>query len=425
MAQEGRMDERLKYVSERAKVADLPLSFPGKVLADAKGGRLFIADSNHNRIVVTKLDGTLITTIGTGARGAADGPFDRATFNRPQGLALDAGQNGDEGALYVADTENQLVRKVDLKTRTVTTIAGAGRQPHANPGEDSAPPARSVALYSPWDLQLVSRRLYIAMAGSHQIWRLNLTTNTISVFAGSGREARANGSRQTAAFAQPSGLTGDGTTLYVADAESNVIRSVDLARGAKPSADDEPKTEVDGEGLPLVLPPKGQMTPLDEDETKAVASVKPPPPTAPQVSTLAGGDLSGSGDEDGTGDAVRLQHPLGVLYVEGYGVFIADTYNHKIKLLDPLTRAVKTVAGTGKPGQVDGDHASFDEPGGLSYANGKLYVADTNNHAIRVVDPATGRTSTLTLRGLAPPAASPSPPDANAPRGIKPQVKIE
>jgi sugar lactone lactonase YvrE len=421
------MDGRLKSASERAKVADLPLAFPGKVLADAKGGRLFIADSNHNRIVVTKLDGTLITTIGTGARGAADGAFDRATFNRPQGLALDAGQNGDEDALYVADTENHLVRKVDLKTRTVTAIAGTGRQSHVNPSEDgaSATLARNVALNSPWDLQLVSRRLYIAMAGSHQIWRLNLTTNTISVFAGSGREARADGSRQTAAFAQPSGLTGDGTTLYVADAESNVICSVDLARGAKSSADDEPKTEVDGEGLPLILPPRGEMSPLDEDETKAVASVNPVATTAPQVSTLAGGDLFDSGDEDGAGDAVRLQHPLGVLYVEGYGVFITDTYNHKIKLLDPLTRTVKTVAGTGKPGQVDGDHASFYEPGGLSYADGKLYIADTNNHAIRVVDPATGKTSTLTLRGLAPPAASPSSPDANPPRGIKPQGKID
>jgi hypothetical protein len=167
------------------------------------------------------------------------------------------------------------------------------------------------------------------------------------------------------------------------------------------------------------------MSPLDEDETKAVASVNPVATTAPQVSTLAGGDLFDSGDEDGAGDAVRLQHPLGVLYVEGYGVFITDTYNHKIKLLDPLARTVKTVAGTGKPGQVDGDHASFYEPGGLSYADGKLYIADTNNHAIRVVDPATGKTSTLTLRGLAPPAVSPSSPDANPPRGIKPQGKID
>jgi hypothetical protein len=144
------------------------------------------------------------------------------------------------------------------------------------------------------------------------------------------------------------------------------------------------------------------------------------------VVTLAGGDLFDFGDEDGEGDAVRLQHPLGVRYVEGYGVFIADTYNHKIKLLDPATRAVKTVAGTGKPGQADGERASFYEPGGLSYAAGKLYVADTDNHAIRVVDPATGKTSTLMLRGLAPPASpSNANSDANAVSPLTQEFKVE
>ena len=115
-------EEPLKLVLERAKVGDLPLAFPGKVLADARNDRLFIADSNHNRIVITKLDGTLVETIGTGERGCRDGPFEKATFYRPQGMALD----GD--TLYIADTENHLIRKVNLKARTVETIAGTGRQ---------------------------------------------------------------------------------------------------------------------------------------------------------------------------------------------------------------------------------------------------------------------------------------------------------
>ena len=76
----------------------MPLAFPGKLLADARGDRLFVADSNHNRVVVTRLDGTLLYTVGAGPSGARDGAFDVATFQRPQGLALD----GD--ALYVADT---------------------------------------------------------------------------------------------------------------------------------------------------------------------------------------------------------------------------------------------------------------------------------------------------------------------------------
>src|SRR4029078_1287723 len=311
---------------------------------DAKTDRLFIADSNHNRIVVAKLDGTLVATIATGDTGAPDGSCDKATFYRPQGLALD----GD--SLYVADTENHLIRRVDLKTRNVETIAGTGQQTHEY---FKSGPARSVALSSPWDLQLVGRVLYIAMAGPHQIWQLDLDKNEVSTFAGSGREARLDGPLRDSGFAQPSGLANDGKNLYVADSESNIIRAIDINGGA--------------------------------------------------VKTLVGGDLFEFGDVDGTGDDVRLQHPLG-LASYGNKILIADTYNHKIKELDPKQDKVTTFLGTGKPGQADGTAPSFYEPGGLSLANGNLYVADTNNHAIRVVDLKTKRVSTLRLNGLTPPA---------------------
>ena len=343
----GELNEQpLSLILERAKVGDLPLAFPGKVLADPNSNRLFIADSNHNRLVVTKLDGTFIETIGTGAAGAEDGPFDKATFYRPQGLAL----GGD--LLYVADTSNHLVRAVNLKTRTVETVAGTGKQTHEYFKEG---PARSISLSSPWDLQLVGQTLYIAMAGPHQIWQLDLKSNGVSTFAGSGREARLDGSLLKSGFAQPSGMASDGKQLYVADSESNIIRAIDLTEG--------------------------------------------------QVRTLVGGDLFEFGDVDATGDEVRLQHPLGlVLY--GDKVLIADTYNHKIKELDPKRQKVTTFLGTGKPGQVDGKTAQFYEPAGLSIAGDKLFIADTNNHAIRVVDLKTRLTSTLKINGLMPPAGT-------------------
>jgi DNA-binding beta-propeller fold protein YncE len=345
----GELNEQpLRLALERAKVGDLPLAFPGKVLADERGDRLFIADSNHNRIVVTHLDGTLIETIGTGSRGAEDGTFERATFHRPQGLALDA------DSLYVADTENHLIRRVDLKTRRVETIAGTGKQMEEY---DQKGAARTVALNSPWDLQLVGRTLYIAMAGPHQIWKLDLEKQEVSTFAGSGREERRDGELSKAGFAQPSGLATDGRTLYVADSESNIIRAIDLTT---PNA---------------------------------------------EVRTLAGGDLFDFGDEDGKGDEVRLQHPLGLAFLNGK-VLIADTYNHKIKELDPQTRTVKTFLGTGKPGQAEGALSSFYEPAGLSIAGGKLYVADTNNMAVRVVDLKTKEVATLKLKGLQPPVSS-------------------
>lgn len=341
----GELNEApLKLVLEKAKVGDLPLAFPGKIVADEKSNRLFIADSDHNRIVIARLDGTLLETVGTGTHGADDGAFDRAAFFRPQGMVLD----GEK--LYVADTENHLIRLIDLKTKTVTTIAGTGAQMREY---GITGPARTVALNSPWDLQLVGRRLYLAMAGPHQIWQMDLDTQQVSTFAGSGREARIDGPVGEAGFAQPSALATDGKTLYVSDAEANIIRAISLGAGAK-------------------------------------------------VRTIVGGDLFDFGDKDGVGDDVRLQHPLGLARWNGK-LLIADTYNHRIKLLDPASREVSAFAGSGKAGQDDGTKASFYEPGGLAVTADKLYVADTNNHAIRVVDLKTKETKTLQIKGLQPP----------------------
>jgi len=263
----------------------------------------------------------------------------------------------------VADTENHLIRQIDLKSRAVSTIAGTGTQMR---GRGIAGPARTVALNSPWDLQLAGRTLYIAMAGPHQIWKLELDKQEISTFAGSGREARVDGpligppfglpdgTPPGSAFAQPSALATDGKTLFVSDAEANIIRAISLGAGAK-------------------------------------------------VRTVAGGDLFDFGDKDGLGDEVRLQHPLGLARWNGK-LLIADTYNHRIKLLDPASREVRAFAGSGKPGQDDGNKPSFYEPGGLAVTTDKLYVADTNNHAIRVVDLKTKKTKTLPIKGLQPPA---------------------
>jgi DNA-binding beta-propeller fold protein YncE len=333
-------DQPLKLALEKAKVAETPLSFPSKVLADEKVDRLFISDTNHNRIVVAKLDGTLLEVIGNGKQGFTNGNFTTATFNHPNGIALD----GDN--LYVADTQNHAIRAINLTAKTVTTIAGTGKL-----GSYTAMSglALKTALNSPWDLQVLGKTLFIAIAGQHQIWKMDLATQQISQFAGSGSEARQDGDLLDSAFAQPSGLLADGTKLFVSDAESNIIRKIDLTK----------KT----------------------------------------VETLVGGDLFDFGDVDGSGDNVRLQHPLG-LAKYGTNILIADTYNHKIKILDVKTQAVKTFLGTGKSGNVDGKNPTFWEPGGISVANGKLYIADTNNNSIRVVDLSTKNTTTLEIKGL-------------------------
>jgi len=334
-------EEPFSLVLEKARFAAPILSFPGKVLADPERDRLFIADSNHNRILVTTKAGKVLDVAGSGELGAADGAFTAAAFNHPQGMALDG------NLLYVADTENHLIRRLDLPARTVTTIAGTGAQALGNYRRG---PAREVDLSSPWDLVLEKGILYIAMAGPHQIWAMNLRHEEIGPYAGSSREARIDGPLMQAALAQPSGITSDGTNLYVADSEISAIRSVSLD-------------------------PKGQ------------------------VSTIVGVDLFEFGDVDGQGELVRLQHPLGVTHHNGV-LYVADTYNHKIKAIGPRLATATTFLGTGQPGLRDGEIAQFYEPGGVSIADGKLYIADTNNHAIRVADLHTKHVTTLQLTGL-------------------------
>jgi DNA-binding beta-propeller fold protein YncE len=321
------------------KASSSPLWFPGKVLADGAGKRLFISDSTHHRIVITDLDGKKLAIAGTGKAGHADGAFERASFNDPQGMALD----GD--LLYVADRKNDLIRALDLNKHTVKTIAGvAGRQ-----GTDirRGGPALRTGLNSPWDLLVHRGSLYVAMAGHHQIWIMDLARRTIVPFAGNGFEKLVDGPLLVSCFAQPSGLASDGVKLYVADSEVSAVRAVPL----------------DGDG---------------------------------NVSTLAGIDLFDFGDIDGVYPKSRLQHPLGVVFVDGK-LYVADTYNSKIKAIDPESRSCTTFAGGDKKAKL------FDEPCGISYAARKLYVADTNAHRIQVIDLDTKEVSTLKLQGVEPP----------------------
>ena len=339
---EGKIDRTpLERTLETEARPETLLAFPGKVLADAKGRRLFIADTNHNRIVIADLDTYEVRdVIGGIARGNADGDYIQARFNKPQGLAL----NADGFILYVADTENHTLRAVDLQAKTVTTIAGTGRQTYTNRPNGVG---TEVPLNSPWDLVVVDGVIYIAMAGPHQLWRYDIATGAVARHSGSGREGIVDGEHGVAELAQPSGITTDGGVLYFADSESSAIRAAD----------------IDPEG---------------------------------GVRTLVGTGLFDFGDRDGVGSDARLQHPLGVVYVDGL-LYVADTYNSKIKTVNPETRASTSLIGDPAGGYVDGgyDAARFDEPGGLSYADGKLYVADTNNHAIRIVDLAARTVSTL------------------------------
>ena len=337
----GEMDRKpLAFRRESESERDRAISFPGKVLASEHG--LFISDSNHNRVVWTNLDGEIRAIVGSGERGLKDGPGAQAQFHDPQGAALDWPR------LYVADTKNHAIRMIDLETLQVTTLAGTGEQ---SVGRHAGGNARFVPLASPWDVIKVDGALYIAMAGFHQLWKLDLNSRDLRPHAGNGREHIVDGPLQHSELAQPSGIVSDGETLYFADSETSSIRAADVS-------------------------PMGKVT------------------------TLVGEGLFTFGDVDGIGDDVRLQHPIG-LDLYGGSLWITDSYNNKIKSLDPNSRLSRSVFGSGQVGSSDGvgSRAEFYEPGGLSAHDGKLYIADTNNHAVRVADLESKEVTTLHVRG--------------------------
>jgi hypothetical protein len=189
------------------------------------------------------------------------------------------------------------------------------------------------------------------MAGSHRLAVWSPDHPAGAPFAGSGREGLRDGPAAAAEFAQPSGLCVQEATLYVADSETSAVRALDLRTAA--------------------------------------------------VRTLVGEGLFEFGDVDGVAGAVRLQHCQGVCALGG-ALYLADTYNHRLKRLDPASRRCAAFAGAGRPGLGDGAglDALFSEPGGVSAAHGRLLVADTNNHALRLVDAETAEVATLQVRGL-------------------------
>ena len=281
--------------------------------------------------------------------GIADGVPEGAQLRNPQGMAL-LGET-----LYVADAGNHSIRAADLEAAVVDTVAGSGA-PGA--GRVDGGPALTVSLRSPWDLALVGRRLYVAMAGCHQLWMYDLDSGLIQAVAGAynpspgsgggAGERVADGPPEDALLAQPSGIVADEDgVLFFADSGAGAIRQADLV-------------------------------------------------TTHRVDTLVGAAPAAFGDVDGDAADARMRRPLGVVE-EGGILYVADAYSHKIKRVGLQTLRVATVAGSGEPGHADGPFASarFHEPGGLAVLGGRIYVADTNNHAVRVLDPATGLVSTL------------------------------
>ncbi|MCA9289413.1 MAG: hypothetical protein KDA05_12545, partial [Phycisphaerales bacterium] len=378
-------EQRIEITPDQMPRPITGLSFPGKVLAvppdpaTAFPGLLAVADSSHNRVVLANwpdADGhaSIRDIFGSGDAALTDARTTDAAFNDPQGLAFDP-TRGDAGTIYVADTKNHAVRAIDLATGNVSTIVGTGTQ-----GRDIVGGRRGTSqpLASPWDVELSAdaATLYVAIAGTHQLWAIDLTdgpTNGFeaSAIAGGTGEALVDDQGLLALLAQPSGLamSADGRHLFFADSESSAIRLYD--------------TEQD------------------------------------RVATIIGTGLFDFGDVDGAYPDARLQHCLDVAVYPtdaGERLLVADTYNDRIKLINPGARTSQGFLGVGRGSSADTppDALRLAEPGGLCFVPGVasddnnarpplLFIADTNNHRVVMVDTDTGAHREIIFDALVPP----------------------
>jgi len=298
-------------------------NYPQGITTD--GTNLYVADtSNHliRKIVIST--GAVTTLAGTGSSGSTDNSTGTsASFYDPREITTD-GTN-----LYVADTKNNLIRKIVISTGAVTTLAGTGSMGSANGTGTSA------SFYYPQGITTDGTNLYVAEEGNHLIRKIVISTGVVTTVAGTGSSGSANGTGTSASFQFPGGITTDGTNLYVGDYMNDLIRQIVISTGV--------------------------------------------------VTTVAGTGSSGSAN--GTGTSASFQNPKGVT-TDGTNLYVADMFNHLIRKIVISTGAVTTVAGTGSQGSADGTgtSASFYRPTGITTDGTNLYVADYVNNLIRKIE---------------------------------------
>lgn len=303
------------------------LRFPGKIKKmPGKIKQWMVADSGHHQIVLFDDHGGEIERYGAGRAGCDDGDKTHACFNSPQGLIA----NND--SIYVADTGNHAIRRIDRTTGEVTTLSGTGLRGMMLINKFEKAFGRALA--SPWDLEIKNNILFFSSAGTHQIGAIDLVEGVVRVVAGSGIEGLRDGEPLVADMAQPSGLAlnSDMSKLFFTDSETSAIRFIDM------------------------------------DEIK--------------IRSIIGKGLFEFGHDNGPIQDATMQHPLGLCLFDDDRILVADSYNDALRLIDMNTRQVSDVDNHGW-NCTDEICLPFNEPAGI-WADGenRILVADTNNHRI-------------------------------------------
>ena len=302
------------------------LRFPSKIKA-APGPKKewVLADSGHHQVTLLDDEGVELLRYGSGNAGFKDGNATNACFSNPQGLIA------TRDDIFVADTGNHAICRIDRKSGIVETLAGDG---------DRGVPirlttiAKRTALASPWDVEIVGNRLFFANAGTHQLGLLNLSTGQISPFAGSGYEGIKDAQRLQSTLAQPSALAHDQgrRNLYFLDAETSALRRVSLNGNSS-------------------------------------------------IGTLIGSGLFDFGHKNGPLKQALLQHPLGIA-VSGQTIAIADSYNRCVRIVD-LASKMTTNLDNGEFTCLDSTCHPLAEPTGVAFDGpDRLLVVDSSNHRV-------------------------------------------
>ena len=326
---------------------------------------------------------TVTTVIGTGTSGYGDGQV-----ANPYGVVI-----GPDAALYFCDLDNQRIRRLDLRTRRATDVAGSGARGYAGDGG----PATRAALNLPHELVFdADGHIYVAERDSHVVRRVDGRTGVVSTLAGTGTAGFSGdgGPAARAELRQPHSVAVAGGRLLICDTGNHRVRAVDLASGRIAT--------IGGTGERLPTPDGASLreSPLNGPRAVALAAdgtvylalregnaIYRIAADTGTLHHLAGTSAQGHTGDGGPARQATLGGPKG-LALAGRALFVADTENHAIRRVDLDTGVITTVLGTGVRGdgpEPDPRQCRLSRPHGVFAAGGILYVGDSEAHRIRVL----------------------------------------